>query len=161
MSNLQQGNIRSCGCLRRDGTLKGNYAHGLHGTAVLAAWRHMMGRCYDRNDDSYSRYGKRGITVCKQWHDPLQFFADVGHQPRKGMSIDRINNNGNYEPGNVRWATALQQSNNRSSNKWITLKGETRTQAEWCRIYKINPPTVCVRVKRGWPIERALTEPVK
>lgn len=159
-SNLQQGGVRSCGCLSKDGTRKGNYSHGLHGTAIFNTWKNMMSRCYDTSDASYIRYGGRGISVCREWHDIKKFVADVGHRPRSDLTLDRVNNDGNYELTNVRWATQLQQSNNRRSNRFHTFDGETRTQAEWCRIYNINQPTLCQRLRRGWTFARAITEPV-
>lgn len=155
-SNLKKGRVQSCGCLVRNGALKGNYKHGLHGTAVYSSWHAMMDRCYNAKSANYARYGGRGIQVCERWHDVRNFLEDVGHQPKRGMSIDRIDNGRNYEPENCRWTTANIQSNNRSTNRLHTIDGTTKTQAQWADSFGVKQPTVCMRLKRGWTIEEAL-----
>lgn len=119
------GGKRSCGCLHIDTARKQGKNNTTHGaksngkvTPEYRSWASMKNRCNNPKDKAYYRYGGRGITVCKEWSVSFEkFLKDVGIRPSNYHSLDRINNNGNYEPGNVRWATAKQQANNRRSNK--------------------------------------------
>lgn len=107
-------------------------------TKLWTAHRSMISRCYNKSTDSYNRYGKRGITVCSRWLNGERgmsgfecFAEDVGNPPSENHSLDRINNNIGYQPGNVRWATSKQQANNRSSNRLVSAFGETLTISQW------------------------------
>ena len=115
--NLVRGHTTSCGCQRKERVKEANSTHGMKGTSIYTTWINMKDRCYNQNHRCYKHYGGRGITVCKEWKDSFQEFfnyvSQLSHFDEKGYSLDRINNNGNYEPGNVRWATAKEQSNNR------------------------------------------------
>lgn len=94
----------------------------------------MLRRCYDTSYKDYHRYGGRGTTVCDRWRNSVSdFVVDMGPRPGPGFSLDRENNDGNYEPGNCRWATVDQQVNNRSCTKWITARGKRMTEAQWSR----------------------------
>lgn len=103
---------RSCGCWKRDQTIKRETTHGMSKTPTYKSWSDMMTRCYNKADYHYVWYGSRGISVCPQWHKFEGFFKDMGLKPKQ-LSLDRINNDGNYEPSNCRWATHKQQCNNR------------------------------------------------
>lgn len=124
-------------------------------TREFNAWIAMRGRCENPKTDSYPRYGARGITVCERWHSFENFLADMGPCP-PGMSIDRNDNDGNYEPGNCRWATDIEQANKRSNNHLVTHADATLTIAEWARRLGISYPCLLSRIHRGVPLEIAL-----
>lgn len=114
---IRRGTTTSCGCVKRQ-TWKKSMTHGQGGlkrrTSLYNRWLLMRRRCNNPNADDYARYGGRGIRVCRKWDESFEAFAaDVGPVPGPGLTLDRIDNNGNYEPGNIRWATASQQALNR------------------------------------------------
>jgi len=124
-------------------------------------WGGMIARCYSPKSINYSLYGGRGIRVCKRWRESYEAFVeDVGPRPT-GMTIDRIDNDGDYGPGNVRWATKKEQSRNRRNNRLITAFGETKSSVEWVEDLrcKVGRTTFEERIKRGWNTDRALSEP--
>lgn len=127
--NLRSGNSASCGCLQREvvrDTGKANRTHGLHGTVLYRCWSNMMKRCYNKETPKYRLYGARGIRVCKRWKSLEAFCKDIvreiGERPSDRYSLDRKDNNDNYQPGNVRWATRKQQSYNRRPYKTWAFK---------------------------------------
>jgi len=127
-------------------------------------WKAMHKRCRSLNDSNYPRYGGRGIKVCPAWYDFWTYVEDIGQCPSPGLTLDRIDNDGNYEPSNIRWATQKQQANNRGphwNRRYMTLNGVTHTQAEWSRIIGIPISTINNRRMRGWSDERILTTPMQ
>lgn len=121
-------------------------------------WLDMRRRCYDVRCKGFAYYGKRGITMCEAWRTSFAaFIADVGQRPSSDHQIDRIDNDGNYEPGNVRWATRKEQCNNRRSSRLITFQGRTATLQAWADETGIGAPTIHCRLKAGWSVELALT----
>lgn len=155
--NITHGRTKSCGCLRHD--TKTNLRHGMTDSPIWIVWSGMMQRCYDKRHASYKRYGGRGIVVCERWHAFEHFLADMGDRP-DGKSLDRWpNNGGNYEPGNCRWATPVQQARNTRSNRILTINGTSRPLAEWAEINRINPQTIRTRLRAGWPVDRAVNDP--
>lgn len=121
------------------------------------SWCHMMSRCNYPRHNRYYRYGGRGIQVCERWRKFENFFADMGLRPT-GAQIDRIDNNGNYEPANCRWATSKEQGRNRSDVRKVTYLGETRCLSEWCELLGLEYSRTKWRVRRGWLPEVAFTK---
>jgi hypothetical protein len=124
-------------------------------------WTAMKQRCYNAKDPSYGRYGGRGIQVCDRWRSSFRnFLQDMGRRP-KGRSLDRIDNSGDYEPGNCRWATAKEQATNRRGNRLVTCDGVTKTISGWCEVNGLRQGTVTERIRRGWTDQDAVTVPLK
>lgn len=147
----------SCGCIRREKTK----THGESKSIHYHRWRHMMDRCYNSDCAAYPDYGGRGIQVCDEWHDVNGFIAGLPDGYFDGSEIDRINNDGNYEPGNVRWVVRQDNCRNRRSNRLITFNGETKLLTEWAEAVGIQTGTLWDRLESfGWSAERALTTPV-
>src|SRR5690606_6584889 len=127
-------------------------------TPEYNAWSSMKSRCENPTVASNKDYGGRGIRVCDRWRDSFEtFLADMGPRPSPQHSIDRIDNNGNYEPRNCRWATVLRQQRNKRSNHYVQFRGKTMTVTEAAEIAGANIVLVRSRIKRGWPIERAVS----
>lgn len=139
-----------------------NYLHGQTGTKAHNSWRRMLNRCNNKNATQYSNYGGRGITVCERWHKFENFLKDMGHPEANSLSLDRINVNGNYEPGNCRWADQKTQCRNKRGAIALTVNGETKFLNEWCEVYKVKRHTIMNRIRRNkmTPIE-ALTTTVR
>lgn len=159
-SHLKSGKIVSCKC---DWSIRArylNYKHGYSNHVLYGLWGLMIYRCDSPNHSSYHNYGGRGIDVCDRWReDFLAFAADMGVRPSRKHSIDRIDNDGNYEPSNCRWATQRQQSRNSRRNHWQTIDGTTLCLTDWCNLYDMHPATVRSRARRGWSFEEALFVP--
>lgn len=118
----------------------------------------MLNRCYYDNDIRFSSYGGRGIEVCSQWHSFEPFYEWANQNGYKdGLSIDRIDVNGNYEPGNCRWSGNIEQANNKRSCRYYTYQGETLTIAEWAKRYNMNYKKLWKRLERGWSIDKSLS----
>lgn len=159
--DILRGFTKSCGCLHREAAQRRAVPHG-RGTKEYAAWLGMNGRCNNPNVESYPLYGGRGIKLCSKWRNSYtDFLTDVGFAPTSKHSLDRINTNGNYEPGNVRWATDYEQTRNKRTNTIITINGIAMCLTDWCHKYDIKVSTVCNRVaKMGWTYEEAITTPL-
>jgi len=127
-------------------------------TPEYAAWSRMKGRCLNSHDSDYPRYGGRGIVMCDRWLQSFSNFQDdMPPHPGKGYSIDRIDNDGGYEPSNCHWATASEQTNNRSNTIQITIDGVTKPLASWMHLATVDRALVCRRLKNGWSDEEAVT----
>lgn len=126
-------------------------------TSLYYCWQDMKKRCLWKKCPSYPNYGGRGIAVCNQWkHSFSQFIEDMGI-PQKGLTLERIDNNGDYEPKNCRWATHLEQHRNTRANHLITFNGETRCVSEWEEHLGLSVGCLWHRFQRGWSLDKALT----
>ncbi len=136
--------------------------HGKSTTGEFFVWQGIWRRCGNPNDLSFKNYGGRGITVCNRWIRFSKFLEDVGERPSKEHSLDRIDNDGNYEPGNVRWVTRDVQVRNNRRNRWIVFNGQRKVLTDWANDLGINVYTLWGRIyKEGWSVEKALTTPVR
>lgn len=157
--SLRGGKSTGCGCteLRR---LR-NTTHGNSGLAEHKVWIGMLRRCQCKTSSDFPNYGGRGITVCERWQEFRNFLADMGSRPSPKHSIDRFpNQKGNYEPGNCRWATMKEQTNNTRRNRVLEYKGERKTVTAWAEYVGIPVSVFRNRVKRGWSTVDAIERPV-
>ncbi len=160
--------VKSCGCYKKSLT-----ANKVIGRPEYAIWVQMNQRCYNKRCKAYPRYGGRGIAVCLAWRSKAgkkdkrgiafrAFFKYVGPRPvGDGWSIERKNNNGNYEPDNVRWALDHEQSRNKRTNRFLTFDGRTLVITDWAHRTKISLPTIRRRLREGWSVRRTLTTPTR
>lgn len=156
----------SCGCFASEQTSRATKTHGMsgpHGHPVYNIWKAMIRRCESSHCKEYASYGGRGIKVCERWRKSFpDFLSDMGERPTHVRhSIDRLDVNGNYEPGNCRWATYVEQANNKRNTKLFLHNGENKTVAQWARIYNISSAVIYDRLQRGYSMTRALTTPVR
>lgn len=158
-NTLMTGEVVSCGCFLSELTSSRSWKHGLVGTRIHSAWDGMMERCHNIRGRDYANYGGRGISVCEKWRNVENFLADMGHPPI-GLSIDRIDNNRGYEPGNCRWATGKEQSRNRRTNYIIVFNGESGCIAHWSEKTGIKSGVISARIKAGWSVDKTMTTPV-
>lgn len=155
-NSLTTNKTKSCGCL-----IIGRVTHHQSGTKLYDVWCAAKARCNNPKNKNYKHYGGRGIKVCDEWENSFQAFYEwaMANGYKEGLSIDRIDNDGNYEPANCRWVTQEEQCNNRRTSHKLTYEGETHTITEWSKITGIKRKIISQRVNNlGWSIERALTE---
>lgn len=156
--SLRRGKTVSCGCKKYEPKPElsiRNTTHGMTGTSTYSSWANMIQRCTNPLNHKYTRYGGRGITVCPQWRTFNGFLEDMGEAP-PGMTIGRIDNDGNYCRENCRWETIEQQANNRSNNRVIEHNGLKMTTAQWADHLGISFVALRMRLHRGWDLERVL-----
>lgn len=156
--NLKNGHTQSCGCLAQESRRQGK--HGKCQSSEYKSWAGMLERCRRPACPAYRYYGARGIVVCERWIEFAAFYEGMGPKPSPKHSIDRIDNSGNYEPGNCRWATQTEQANNKRSNVILTHDGLSLTVREWAERTGIKEMTLGHRISAGWPVHKALTKPV-
>lgn len=162
MGHLVGGKTVSCGCNSREKLILRNNKHGFSKHQLNNIWRGMKDRCYNPRNISYQYYGAKGIQICDEWLDNTGSFYKwaIENGYKKGLLIDRIENDKDYSPINCRWATPLQSSRNIKSNRIIEYNGEKKCVSEWAEILGIPRVRISDRInKLGWNIEDALTKP--
>lgn len=162
IGDLKRGTVKSCGCWM----FEQGKAHGKSGTREHRIWKAMNSRCHNVNHSSYHNYGGRGIFVHDRYRSGqpnafMNFLNDVGEAPTNKHSIDRIDVNRGYEPGNIKWSTQKEQANNTRVNRVIEYKGIKLTLAKWGDIAVVDARTIMYRLKRGWEFGRAISTPMK
>ena len=165
--HMRSGRSRSCGCLSVDTAVATMTKHGMTidrtTNRLYFIWKGMLGRCNDEHNSSYKNYGKRGIRVCDEWMDVKSFVGwALSNGYREDLTIDRIDNDGNYEPSNCRWANMTEQGNNRRGNRWIEAFGERKTMSEWLadeRCSVNNYQDIQRRLRNGWTTDEAIGVP--
>lgn len=161
-THLRQGRVRSCGCIRGEQLGKLNRTHGASNSLTFKRWKSMLARCSLPNSKSYPRYGGRGITVCARWQQSFEnFLHDMGECPGTNWTVERRENNGNYDPSNCRWATRQEQNRNTSRNHLLLYQEELLCVGEWAEILGINARTILTRLNKGMSNEQALGTPVR
>lgn len=132
-NTLRTGGSKSCGCYHKERAIEANITHGMNRSPEHMTWMRMIQRCYNPNVERYPEYGGRGIRMSERWVNSFEtFFTDMGPKPSDDYSIERIDVNGNYEPGNCRWATTFDQSRNRRNNQIIEYQGQSYVQVDLC-----------------------------
>lgn len=166
-SRLTTAATTSCGCYSKERSslflTQLNTKHGMSRTAEYRVWVDMLQRCINPNNHSYPEYGGRGIDVYEPWISSFEnFYSYIGQRPGDEYTLERIDNNSGYYPGNVRWATMIEQANNRRTNVVYSYNGETLTKSQLCRKYNINFTTLCYRLDvLKMTIEQAIEMPLK
>lgn len=164
-SSLSSSGLQSCGCLLREtakaNALRASTTHGLAGSPTYRSWAAMIQRCTNVNHNRRHIYLDAGVTVCSRWLKFEAFLADMGERPR-GASLDRYPDaNGNYEPGNCRWATSKEQALNRSTTRWFEYDGTRFSLKDLAEHVGMKRITLLMRLKRGWSLEKAINTPLK
>lgn len=155
---------KSCGCLRKELLSKRSNLHHLSNTRIYKIWIDIKKRCYNSKHICYQNYGGRGITMCDDWKNDFKSFYNwsMNNGYQQNLSIDRINNDGNYEPSNCRWTNRKTQNNNTRHNHYITYNGKTLTLAQWSEELGFTYSCLKSRInKHHWSIEKAFTTPPK
>ena len=153
---------RQCICVTQEIRAASTRTHGRSSSKVYNTLRKMIDRCHNPRNTRFRDYGARGIAVCQEWRDSFEaFYAHVGDPPSSGHSINRIDNDRGYEPGNVRWATRREQQQNMRTSRLITHNGETLCVSEWARRVGLKPGTIRRRLDMGWPIPEVLEAPIE
>jgi hypothetical protein len=154
---LRRGRTQSCGCLNQER----RSTHGLSKEPEYMPWKAMVARCTNPNSTSWPLYGGRGITVHPSLMTPQGLIAEIGRRPSPRHTIERIDNEGHYEPGNICWATQKEQNRNQRSNRLLTYQGRTQCLAAWAEEMGLTTQLVWQRLRAGWSVERALTQPIR
>jgi hypothetical protein len=156
---LKTGHTKSCGCLNQESRSSRGRHKEAGKTREYNIWAQMKMRCYNKNNHAFARYGGRGITVCDEWLNSFErFIQDMGRAPAK-HSIERLNNNNGYYKGNCRWASVIEQNNNKRNNVNIEYNNEIKTVSNWCRELGLNVKRTKYRIASGWSTKSAFELP--
>jgi hypothetical protein len=161
--DLKRGKVKSCGCLNDERIAvlgHGNKTHGMTNTRAYRIWCGMLSRCNNPRSQQWAYYGGRGIKVCERWQKFENFLSDMGY-PEDGMSLDRVDGDGDYSPQNCRWATKTEQSANRRNVRTLTHNGITLSVAGWARALGIHANTMNGRIVNGFPPEKLFAKALK
>lgn len=158
---LRSGEVVTCPKCSSERVRKSRTKHGQRHSAEYRIWTHIKSRCFNPNVPEFENYGGRGITVCDEWRDSFtSFLTYMGPRPTPKHSIDRYpDNNGNYEPGNCRWATSKEQANNTRSNRKVAVSGEIKNSTQWADSIGVRREVIYKRLKRGVQGEKLLSKP--
>lgn len=160
-ASLRNGTTASCGCLAVEIAARRTTKHGMARTRIYTTWAGMIQRCTNKKAAGYHSYGGRGIKVSPRWMKFENFFADMGDKP-DGLTLERIDNDGDYEPSNCRWATMAEQSANKRGTVWFDHRGHLRTALDIAAAGNIHRQTLISRVEKlGWSVEKAVEAPVR
>ncbi|BCG66439.1 hypothetical protein [Staphylococcus phage vB_SsapH-Golestan101-M] len=162
-TDIRTGNTKSCGCLNRK--LAGDRArkHGNRNSRLYNIWNNMKMRCSNPNSVNFKNYGARGISVCDEWFNSFENFYKwaMGNGYNDTLTLDRIDNDKGYKPSNCKWADYTHQERNRRNNHILEYNNEKYSIAEWSDITGIPYSTLWSRIKKGWSVEKALTQPLR
>lgn len=150
-NNLMSGDAKSCGCWNRERITNQTKGLNILNNKLYRVWGDMKSRCNNPNDTCFKNYGGRGITVCSEWNESSELFGEwaLSNGYAKGLTIDRIDNNGNYSPDNCKWSTKGEQGRNQRSNVFVTINGITKILPDWAAEWNLNPNTVVIRYRNG------------
>ena len=161
--SLRKNITRSCGCLHKEVAANINIKHGMNrrgmATPEYKSWFHMRQRCKNPNHKGFKNYGGKGISVCNRWDNFSNFLSDMGTKPTPKHTIDRVDNNGNYEPKNCKWSTNKEQNNNYSRNRIITFNGHSKNLSQWAEFLGVSRNLLYGRIFRGWSDIETITTP--
>lgn len=160
VANVKSGRVRSCGCLGAESRSKNTRTHGKARSKIYGIYCAMVRRCSNPNSKEFPNYGGRGIRVFQRWKSFEAFILDMG-EPENGATLDRIDVNGNYSKENCRWTSWTTQQRNRRNNRMLSFNGETMCSAEWADKTGLSQSAINLRLKRGWSVEKTLSEPLK
>lgn len=147
---LKNKHTTSCGCVQVEITQARSITHGSSNTPEYRAWAALKRRCLNKNRKEYLNYGGRGIIVCKRWINSFEkFYKDMGKRPSPKLTVERVNNNGNYEPSNCVWDTKTAQARNRRTTKWLKCNGERGLLSDWAKKLNISPSTLHNRLRKN------------
>ncbi len=160
-ARLRNGGTISCGCVRLKKIGQLVIKHGLCKHPLYKKWEGIKQRCFNPNHENYKHYGGRGITICERWLTFENFYNDLigGYVPE--LTIERVENDGNYELSNIRWATKLEQQRNKRSNRFFYCNGMSKTITEFSEMTGVNAGTIASRIDSGWDIEDAIYLPAR
>lgn len=162
-TSLRRGATRSCGCLCREKVVQSHITHNLTHSRIYSIYHAMRSRCTNPNNEAYANYGGRGIRVCEEWLDSFENFRDwaFSNGYKDDLTVDRIDNNGNYEPSNCRWITNAEQQKNKRTSRYVTYQGKAKLIDEWSSLTGLPYGVIYKRIfQYGWSVDKALSTPL-